>query len=128
MSNVVLIIEDIPSITRLMRASLAHQDVDIVAVRTGEAGLASIHESPPALVLLDLALPTIHGFEVLRAIKSSPETADIPVVVVTAQSDSETASRAKSLGADRFISKPFVPNELRRVIDYFLDGVSTSSP
>lgn len=127
MSNVVLIIEDIPSITRLMRASLAHQDVHIVAVRTGEAGLARIQESPPALVLLDLALPTIHGFEVLKAIKSSPETADIPVVVVTAQSDSETASRAKSLGADRFISKPFVPNELRRVIDYFLDGVSTSS-
>jgi CheY-like chemotaxis protein len=65
----------------------------------------------------------MHGFEILQELRADEATASIPVIVITAQSDSQTALEAKRLGADRFLSKPFLPNELRRAIDHFLDGV-----
>lgn len=123
MSDVILIIEDVATITLLIKASLASKDVVIESAVDGPTGLQRVRDLKPALVLLDLALPHMHGFEVLQAIKASPDTASIPVVVVTAQSDSETALEAKRLGADRFIAKPFRPEEMRRVIDFFVDPV-----
>lgn len=126
-SNVVLIIEDVASIVRLVRAALADKPVEIVTVADGRRGLEAIHTLRPALVLLDLALPSLHGFDILTEVRSAPDTADVPVVIVTAQGDSETALKAQRLGADRFVAKPFLPNELRRIIDFYIDAAPTRS-
>jgi two-component system chemotaxis response regulator CheY len=70
--------------------------------------------------LLDLALPILDGWEVLRLVRKDPEIAATPIVVVTAHGDSETAARAKARGADGFLSKPFQPAQLRKIVDQFL--------
>jgi CheY-like chemotaxis protein len=121
-----MIIEDVPNVTRLIEASLAGKPVEIESVADGKEGLERVRAALPSLVLLDLALPSMHGFDILRELRADDATSEIPVIVITAQSDSQTALRAKRLGADRFLSKPFLPNELRRAIDYFLDGVAAA--
>lgn len=123
-AQLVLIVEDVPNVTRLIKASLAGKPIRIESLADGREGLDRIRELRPALVVLDLALPTMHGFDVLRELRSDAATASIPVIIVTAQNDSETALRARRLGADRFVAKPFLPNELRRAIDFFLDGAA----
>jgi CheY-like chemotaxis protein len=120
----VLVIEDVPNVTRLIRASLADKHVTIDSVTDGREGLLRAKATRPSLILLDLALPSMHGFEILRELRADEDTASIPVIVLTAQSDSQTALEAKRLGANRFLSKPFLPNELRRAIDSFLDRVA----
>lgn len=82
--------------------------------------MALAQEIKPDLILLDLALPVMDGWEVLDALRSDPSTADLPIVMVTAHGDSDTAARARKAGADGFISKPFRPAELRRIIDEHL--------
>lgn len=123
LQQLVVIIEDVPNVTRLIKASLVDKPVRIESVADGREGLEKVRELRPALVFLDLALPSMHGFDVLSELRADASTASTPVVIVTAQSDSETALRAKRLGADLFLSKPFLPNELRRAIDFFLDAL-----
>lgn len=117
-----VVIEDVPNITRLIKTSLAGKAVRVESFSDGLAGLKAVRSLQPALVLLDLALPSMHGFDVLRELRADEATASILVIIVTAQSDSETALRAKRLGADRFLPKPFLPNDVRRAIDQLLEA------
>lgn len=119
-NKVVLVIDDVKSLLQLIRGSLIHQPVDVVTALDGGSGLALAQEIKPDLILLDLALPVMDGWEVLDALRSDPSTADLPIVMVTAHGDSDTAARARKAGADGFISKPFRPAELRRIIDEHL--------
>ena len=127
-NKVVLVIDDVKTVFHLIRGALSHHPVDVVTAGDGGSGLALAQEILPDLVLLDLALPVMDGWEVLAALRSAPATAAIPIVIVTAHGDSNSASRAREEGADGFISKPFRPAELRRVIEGYLDPpVATAS-
>ncbi len=126
-SQTVLIIEDMCNVSNLIRAAMLGRPIDVEMIRDGRKGLERARELIPALVLLDLALPGMHGFDVLRELKASPATANIPVIIVTAQGDSQTALEARRIGAQDFISKPFLITELRRAVASVLDPV-TSTP
>ena len=119
-NKVVLVIDDVNSVLQLIRGSLIDQPVDVVTALDGGSGLALAQEIKPDLILLDLALPVMDGWEVLDVLRSDPSTADLPIVIVTAHGDSNTAARAREVGADGFISKPFRPAELRRIIEAHL--------
>jgi len=119
-NKVVLVIDDVNSVLQLIRGSLIDHPVDVVTALDGGSGLALAQEIKPDLILLDLALPVMDGWEVLDVLRSDPSTADLPIVIVTAHGDSNTAARAREVGADGFISKPFRPAELRRIIDTHL--------
>ena len=121
MNKVVLVIDDVRSVLQLIRAALIDHPVDVLSAIDGGSGLALAQELRPDLVLLDLALPVMDGWEILAALRADPATQQVPVVIVTAHGDSDTAARARELGADGFISKPFRPAELRRVIEGYLD-------
>jgi CheY-like chemotaxis protein len=120
-NKVVLVIDDVKSVLQLIRAALIDHPVDVLTAIDGGSGLALAQELTPDLVLLDLALPVMDGWEILAALRADPATQHVPVVIVTAHGDSDTAARARDLGADGFISKPFRPAELRRVIEGYLD-------
>jgi CheY-like chemotaxis protein len=125
--RVVLVIEDQANIVAVIKQSLRDMFVEIVAVEDGEAGVEQVAQLEPDLVLLDLALPGISGWEALQAIRETPYGASLPVVVVTAHGDSETAVRARESGANAFITKPFLPSELRRVVDGYLTSTVADS-
>lgn len=118
MSHTIVVIEDAPHVQLLIGQVLGSIDAEIVAAADGLTGLARVKELVPNLVILDLALPGINGWEVLQLMRATPETASIPVVVVTAHGQSGMAASAREGGAEGFFEKPFRPGDLRdRVLE-----------
>jgi CheY-like chemotaxis protein len=126
-NSVILVIEDVLSTTQFISAVLAADPFQIVTATDGRKGQQLVAELLPDLILLDLALPEVDGFDVLDSIRANPATAATPVVIITAHGDSSTAAEARDRGADAFISKPFRPAELRRAISRFLPPTTAAA-
>ena len=120
MDATVLIVEDSPSVRRLIEVSVRPLGVKIIAAEDGLSGLAMARSDVPDVILLDIGLPGIDGWEVLRELRSDPTTADISVIIVTAHAQPEVAAAAERRGADGFITKPFRPGHLREEILSYL--------
>ncbi len=110
----VLIVEDDASSAKLIASVLAAVGIESELVTDGLAALERLREETPGCVILDLALPHIDGWEVLRTLHHAGR--DVPVIVVTAHGQGDGATRARELGAKRFFEKPFVPAELTEAV------------
>src|SRR5579862_5259216 len=102
----VLVVDDIPSNIKLLEARLVAEYFDVVSAANGQDALASIAAQEPDIVLLDVMMPGMDGFEVCRRIKSNPKTAHIPVVMVTALDQTSDRVAGLDAGADDFLTKP----------------------
>jgi adenylate cyclase len=109
--STVLVIDDLPQNTRLLDAILTPRGYRVVTAGSGEEGLRLLREEQPDLVLLDILMPEMDGYEVCRRIREEPATAFLPVVMITASGDQEKR-RALETGADDFVTKPFDQTEL----------------
>jgi len=108
----ILVVEDDRDIALSLRLRLEREGGFTVATaEDGAAGLRSALEQPPDLVLLDVNLPGMDGFEVCRRLRREPATADVPVIMVTARIDEADRVAGLDLGADDYITKPFSPKE-----------------
>jgi len=103
----ILVVDDDPGVARLLNAMLVAEGHVVRRARDGREALALIAEHTPELILLDLDMPGLGGFEVCRALKAAPRTRLVPVVIVTGRSAAEARLRAWELGADEFLTKPF---------------------
>lgn len=108
----VLIVDDNPVNVELLKAQLKPYNYTLDSAYDGEEALIKIQQNPPDLVLLDLMMPKISGYEVCRAIKQNKDTQFIPVIVITALSELDDKLKAIELGADDFLVKPFNKLEL----------------
>ncbi len=120
----ILCIEDQPEMIELIRLILSREGFAVEGAGGGREGLQAMQESPPDLVLLDLMMPEMDGWEVYRQIKSNAELSDIPVIAVTAKA--QKIDRILGLhiaGMDDFITKPFGPEELVASVERLL-GIS----
>ncbi len=108
----ILIVDDNKVNVELIRAQLKRYDYELQAAYDGEEALAKIAQDPPDLVLLDLMMPKISGYEVCKTIKQNKETQFIPVIVITALQELDDKLKAIELGADDFLVKPFNKIEL----------------
>jgi signal transduction histidine kinase len=108
----VLIVDDEPRNIRTVEGMLYAEQYELVGALTGEEALDAIHEIPPDIVLLDVMLPGLNGFEVCQQIKSNPTYRAIPVVMVTALNEVGDRVKAMQAGADDFLSKPVDATEL----------------
>jgi len=113
MSERILIIDDDPDITRFVEASLQMDGYDVRSVLDARAGIEAALAEPPDLVLLDLMMPDVDGFEVLQRLKTSPSSANVAVVLLTAKANVRDLVRGLDNGADDYITKPFDIEELR---------------
>ncbi len=111
----ILLIEDEPSNSRLMEVTLRPLGYETLVRVDGFAGLEAAHDEPIELIVLDLALPKLDGWQVLERIRSDPHTMGIPVLVLTAHAGDENLMKAADAGADVFMTKPFQPDDLRQV-------------
>ena len=109
----VLIIDDAPEVHALLRSRLATEEICFVEAATGEEGLSLAQYRSPAMILLDIDLPGLNGFEVLKALKDDARTHTIPVIILSAECTPESKVRAFDLGAVDFVTKPFEFTELR---------------
>ena len=111
----VLVIEDNPDMVRFLSGVLSGE-YDVLAAIDGEAGLKLARERSPKLILCDVMMPGLNGYEVLAALRARPETAATPVVLLTALSEAEHRRRAHASGATATLSKPFQVQELLGVV------------
>lgn len=109
----VLVIEDAVSTRRLVELCLAYESFEIISREDGPSGLEAALTLIPDLIVLDIALPGMDGWEILRRIRANPETVHIPVVVITAHDTPEVRAKADDSHAGGFVGKPFDLNELR---------------
>jgi len=105
----ILIVEDEPGIADTLQYALRTDGFEPAWVATGEEAIAQVHAQPPALVILDVGLPDLSGFEVFKRLR---EIADLPVIFLTARSDEIDRVVGLELGADDYVPKPFSPREL----------------
>lgn len=112
MNESILVAEDQPHIRALIEFKLKNNGYRVVTAEDGEQALQKAKELLPDMILLDVMMPLMTGFEVLAALKKIPETKDIPVLLVTAQSSESEVLKGLEMGAEDYITKPFSPNEL----------------
>lgn len=120
MSKTVLVVEDSPGIRRLIEVSLGPLDVELMARADGPSGLEAARDESPDLLVLDIGLPGMDGWQVLEHLRADEETSGIPVLVLTAHAEEESRERARTGGADAFITKPFHPQAFRSSVAEFL--------
>jgi len=116
----ILVVEDEESLLKLESILLTSKGYEVRGVPNGQAALDAIAEERPDLVLLDIMLPEIDGFEVCRRIKSDAATRDIPVVMLTAKKTRDDMARGEKVGADWYITKPFKSAMVIETIQRFL--------
>jgi CheY-like chemotaxis protein len=120
MNKKILLVEDEKNIILGVRTCLDAVGYQVEVVEDGEAALDSVRREKPDLMLLDLLLPKLGGFEVLSALKSDDQTKDIPVIVLTAKAGEEDRQRALDQGANAYMTKPFRPQELWDILKKYL--------
>lgn len=108
----VLIVEDEPEIAELIEFHLEREGMTTHVVHSGRVALDWTSSAVPDLVILDLMLPDLDGFEICRRLKANPDTKNVPVIMVTAKSDDTDVVTGIELGADDYVVKPFSPKIL----------------
>lgn len=120
--NRILVVEDEESLLKLESILFTSKGYQVTGVRGGKDALTAIAQDAPDLVVLDLMLPDMDGFEVCRSIKENPETSVIPVVMLTAKKSSRDLERGRQVGADAYITKPFKSVKVLEVIEGLLNN------
>ncbi|MDH4111641.1 MAG: response regulator [Actinomycetota bacterium] len=118
----VLVIDDEADVRLLYRVNLRHAGFEVLEADDGIRGIEATLEHLPDAVVLDLMMPGANGFQVLEVLRSNPDSADVPVLVLTAASQTDDLRRCYQLGADDVITKPFMPEALTDGISRMLES------
>lgn len=108
----VLVVDDEIAIAKLIKFVLESNGYDVRIADDGEAALGAIKDRKPDLMVLDLMLPTISGFDVLQSIREEMKITDLPVIILTCRGQKEDRDKAMKLGATEYLTKPFSPTSL----------------
>jgi two-component system cell cycle response regulator DivK len=112
MSKRVLVVEDQEDNRQILRDLLASAGIDMIEAGDGPTGLAAATAERPDLILMDIQLPGLDGYEVTRRIKSNPGLAHIPIIAVTSYALSGDEDKARLAGCDAYVTKPYSPRQL----------------
>jgi CheY-like chemotaxis protein len=118
--KVILITEDEPHMRRLLEFTLGKTRQRLVMAVSGEEALARVQSGPVDLLVIDLGLPGMSGFETIQAIKALPAYALLPIILLTSRGQTDIREEATKLGVRAFLTKPFSPTELTTIAQRLL--------
>jgi DNA-binding response OmpR family regulator len=118
----ILVCDDDPLLVDLLEYRLTSRGYQVIVAEDGGKALRRLQESRPDAILLDAMMPVIDGYEVLRKIREDASTADIPVIMLTARKQEQDIVTALELGANDYLVKPFIPEELVARLARLLEG------
>ena len=122
MSQRILVVDDEATVTSIIEFTLEAEGYQTGVARDGEAALEAIATQRPDLVLLDLGVPKLDGYEVCSRLRADPATADLPVIILSGRGHLEERERLAPLGIADFVVKPFSPRDLAARVRKALDG------
>ena len=120
MTRRVLVVDDQEDNRRILRDLFTASGFEVIEAKTGEEGVSLAEERAPDLILMDIQLPGIDGYEATRRIKAKPALSATPLIVVTSYALSGDDAKAFAAGADAYVSKPFSPRALLAKVREFL--------
>jgi CheY-like chemotaxis protein len=118
----ILFIEDEDNLREIVLSTLVFEDFEVCGCENGSEAIQYLRENAPDLILCDVMMPGINGYTVLAEVRGNPAIASIPFIFVTAKAEKEAAEAGLRLGANSYITKPFVFDELLTEIRRFLPG------
>jgi len=124
MSKRILVVEDQLDNRQIIRDMLAATDYEVTEVENGQEALAAIAKRRPDLILMDIQLPIMDGYEATRRIKADPALRSIPIIAVTSYALSGDEAKAREAGCDDFVPKPYSPRQLLAKIRQYLPETS----
>lgn len=122
MAKRILVVDDEPDVVMILRTALQTEGYEVVTASNGPDALEEAAESAPDLMVLDVMMPGMSGFEVLKELKAEPKTSQIPVIMLTGVSEREKIQDALSSGIDYYLIKPFEFDDLMEKIARALEG------
>jgi two-component system cell cycle response regulator DivK len=120
MSKRILVVEDHEDNRQILRDLLGNAGYDMVEAETGEDGLTAAASQRPDLILMDIQLPGIDGYETTRRLKADPALRAVPIIVVTSYALSGDDIKAREAGCDAYVTKPYSPRQLLAKIREYL--------
>ena len=127
MPETILVVEDDEDVAKITASFLRAKKYDVVVANDGPTALQLVTQRRPRVILLDIMMPRMSGFEVLRILRENPETATIPVILVTAKVRNDDVIEGYQHGADYYITKPFTPAQLEYGIKMVLGQASAAT-
>lgn len=121
MSKSILVVEDQEDNRRILRDLLSSRGYQIIEVTDGLAGVEAAQKEKPDLILMDIQLPGIDGYEATRRIKADPNLAQVTIIAVTSYALSGDEQKALEAGCNDYVAKPFSPRKLLAKIEHYLD-------
>ena len=121
MSKRILIVDDEPHIVIPVEFLMRREGYEVTVERDGEAGLAAIRAQPPDLVILDVMMPKLNGFEVCEAVRADPALSAVRVLMLTAKGREAEKKKGLELGADAYVAKPFSTHDLVATVRSLLE-------
>ena len=121
MSKRILVVEDTEDNRRIVRDLMTAFDYEVIEAKDGAEGVLMAQSHRPDLILMDIQLPVMDGYEATRRIKAQPDLQHIPVIAVTSYALSGDETKAREAGCNAYIAKPFSPRQLLAKVREFLD-------
>jgi two-component system cell cycle response regulator DivK len=127
MSKRILVVEDQEDNRQIIRDMLTFTDYEIMEAESGEQALAAIAIQRPDLILMDIQLPVMDGYEATRRIKADPALRSIPIIAITSYALSGEEQKARAAGCDEYVPKPYSPRQLLAKIRQYLSLAGVAS-
>lgn len=128
MDNKILVIEDDPATLRLIDYSLRHDGYQVLTASNGLEGIRKAHNEEPDLIILDVMLPGMDGFEICHSLRSEPDTAQLPILMFSAKAQEIDKDTGLKVGADDYLAKPADPAEVVSRVEKLLARKRRAAP
>jgi DNA-binding response OmpR family regulator len=125
MPHTILVADDEPALLRLMEFVLAKQGHNLITATNGEEALAEARRQRPDLIVLDIMMPRMDGYQVAEAIRADDDLKGTPIIMLSAKAQDEDIARGLEAGVDQYVTKPFSPDELTALVTNYLERDAT---